>query len=226
MAPFDEVCRGQAPRDVMTTPGDIPGMLDILETPVWEDLEREPVKTQVLELECRHRDLKVDTSTIAGLKNSKGETMGKVMGLFADKDFPKGGYIAPYWGCLLSLSQQEDLYPVGSGVTMERGIEFDKLHEASAHVVELCLEGSSACAATYANHSKVKQNASIIEVLDSRYREEWIKLVSTATPSEALAYGNMKFLKAKKSIKKGEEIFINYGRDYFRLIEEIDFPPE
>lgn len=114
---------------------------------------------------------------------------GAGRGLFAAKEIRRGDIVAEYWGDLITEEQASELYSSGRGAYMYR------THDGRVMDADRIEE----CISKYAN--------------DARGMTFQQGLVNNARFEER---GKRVLLIASRTIKPGQEILINYGKDYWR----------
>jgi len=159
------------------------------------------------ELQCANKTLKgnycaVHMRTMAGLKVSKSTNELAGMGLFAARDFEKGEHIADYTGDELIYKHDTDKNK-------------EKLNNRGIYVLGLtryhAVDGSRTNSGygRWANDPRGmatgEANAELTN--DVNYKR------NMRAPAG---------LRAKRKINKGEEIFVNYGAEYWKNWEEME----
>jgi uncharacterized protein len=125
------------------------------------------------------------------LKVKKSQLAGAGLGLFTRVDIPKGEQIAEYKG---KLQRWRD-------VKHQDGVNGYLLRVNRTHAINAL---PSRTPGRYANDA-----SGIARERDLRNNAEYI------------VYGTQCFIEAKRDIKKGEEILVSYGKEYWDLIRKI-----
>ncbi len=146
---------------------------------------------------CKNKSLKNEKCWVHlkmkdGLRIKQSNIANGGLGLFATKDFKKNDIVAPYSGPIISEAKADQEKSSNKYLLQ---ITKNKVIDASSPV--------KSGAGRYANQCKA----------ENKRKEECkcnnAKLVKSRDYSKAQ-------LKANKTIKNGQEIFTNYGRDYWK----------
>lgn len=158
-----------------------------------------------------------------GVVVKKSTIDGSGYGLFANKDFSTGDEITKYEGLLRTPAEIENI-PISEQTHMKG------LGSVSSHYVIDGLYGTDGIRITnpkkqrhgkgggaLANHSSRRTNADF-DFVDTPIYFEKVKHWSAGTPfphpGRSSGLGRLLFLRAIEDIKKGDEIFVNYGKIY------------
>ena len=159
--------------------------------------------------------------TIHGVFVQDSTLPGTGKSLFAMKEFRRGELIRYYWGRILSPDQVKVLHP-DNGLSSDRLLNLEVIASASQRHADLTIDASLSCAASYSQHKPhEKANSLFREILDSRYRDDWLRVI-TDSPLDAISNYRLLELIAHKPIKIGEEIFVDYGEGYFKEGEVVE----
>ena len=179
-------------------------------SPPWVE-ERGSLKERLL-ADCDQSSTKVDVS---GLDNAG-------MGLFAARDFEKDELIGFYWGRyiwsnLTDVELSVNLLPAEAArlislksislVSSDEGLK-DYIKECGAPLIA----GSPACAATYANNKRDGTHNACIKEWPDYAAHEFNKVLSEKG-QDVFLKPDMLGLFSVSPVRKGEEIFIDYGFD-------------
>jgi SET domain-containing protein len=124
-------------------------------------------------------------------------------GLFVTKDFKKNDWITFYDGKEITREEAQSLKERGEQSHV-RSLDINRTAIDGLRIPEYGRGGAS-----FANHKEG-------EHANSAFRKEWIEKKKKGITKT----GNVIILVAKRDIKKGEEVFVDYGKDYWKLAKK------
>jgi hypothetical protein len=139
-------------------------------------------------------------------------------GLFANRDFAKGAPVTGYEGKLITHAEAKRLSKEDRSHVRAHQRQRTALNGkivAGRPLSPASIQGRGGAAMT--NHKKGGKANVVFDNVDSaRYLAQLANWMVSSSNPHPDPQGRITYLKARRAIRKGEELFVDYGEDYWK----------